>query len=81
MAIASLVYLSKLKYAFALLLTKCDLLQPSPLYEITVQVLKAETAYDQVLAQQNNNPKVLVRKAVLRKFRKGSVCTSGDRPH
>jgi GTPase SAR1 family protein len=28
MAIASLVYLSKLKYTFALLLNKCDLLQP-----------------------------------------------------
>ncbi len=29
MAIANLVYLNRLKYAFALILTKCDLLQPS----------------------------------------------------
>ncbi|WP_052672502.1 tetratricopeptide repeat protein [Aliterella atlantica] len=29
MAIANLVYLNKLKYAFALVLTKCDLLQPN----------------------------------------------------
>jgi len=31
MAIASLVHLSKLKYAFAIILTKCDLLQPGQL--------------------------------------------------
>ncbi len=41
-------------------------LQLAQLYEITGQVTKAETAYDQVLAQQKNNLKALVGKAVLR---------------
>lgn len=37
------------------------------LYEITGQVSRAETGYDQVLARQKNNLKALVGKAVLRK--------------
>lgn len=37
MAIASLVYLSKLKYAFALILTKCDLLQFNPLNQQQIE--------------------------------------------
>ena len=42
-------------------------LQLAHLYEITGQVTKAETTYDQVLAKQENNLKALVGKAVLRK--------------
>jgi tetratricopeptide (TPR) repeat protein len=42
-------------------------LQLADLYELTGQVPKAETAYDQVLAQQNNNLQALVGKATLRK--------------
>jgi len=41
-------------------------LQLAALYEFTGQVNKAETAYDQVLAQQKNNLEALVGKAVLR---------------
>lgn len=41
-------------------------LQLAKLYQFTGQVSKAETAYDQVLAQQNNNLKALLGKAVLR---------------
>lgn len=37
------------------------------LYELTSQILKAETTYDQVLAQQNNNITALVGKATIRK--------------
>lgn len=37
------------------------------LYELTGQLVKAETAYDQVLAHQKNNYKALVGKALLRK--------------
>jgi tetratricopeptide (TPR) repeat protein len=50
-------------------------LQLAQLYELTGQVLKAETAYDQVLAQQNNNLKALVGKAVLRKVQ-GDIKTA-----
>ncbi len=42
-------------------------LQLADLYEITGQVQKAETAYDQVLAQQKNNIRALIGKALLRK--------------
>lgn len=41
-------------------------LQLGKLYELTGQVSKAETAYDQILAQQKNDIKALVGKAVLR---------------
>ncbi len=41
-------------------------LQLAELYEITGQVSKAEQAYNQILAKQNNNLKALVGKAVLR---------------
>lgn len=49
--------------------------QLAHLYEITGQVLKAETVYDQILAQQNNNIQALVGKAVLRKAR-GDIKTA-----
>ena len=41
-------------------------LQLAELYEITGQVSKAEQAYNQILAKQNNNLKALVGKAALR---------------
>ncbi|MBV8884971.1 MAG: hypothetical protein JO235_13390 [Chroococcidiopsidaceae cyanobacterium CP_BM_RX_35] len=41
-------------------------LQLARLYELTGQVIKAETVYDQVLAQQHNNLDALVGKALLR---------------
>lgn len=41
-------------------------LQLARLYELTGQVTKAETVYDQVLAQQHNNLDALVGKALLR---------------
>jgi tetratricopeptide (TPR) repeat protein len=39
MVIANIVYLNKLKYAFALILTKCDLLQTSPLNQQQLEKL------------------------------------------
>lgn len=42
-------------------------LQLANLYELTGQVPKAETVYDQVLAQQQDNLKALVGKALLRR--------------
>lgn len=42
-------------------------LQLAQLYESADQLSKAETAYDQILAQQKNNLKALVGKALLRK--------------
>jgi tetratricopeptide (TPR) repeat protein len=42
-------------------------LQLADLYELTGRIRKAETAYDQVLAQQKNNLEALVGKAWLRK--------------
>ena len=41
-------------------------LQLARLYELTGQVTRAETAYDQILAQEKNNFKALVGKALLR---------------
>jgi len=42
-------------------------LELAHLYKITNQLAKAETAYDQVLTQQNNNLQALVGKATMRK--------------
>lgn len=50
-------------------------LQLADLYEITGQPMKAETAYDQVLAQQNNNLKALISKAKLR-YASGDIKTA-----
>ena len=41
-------------------------MQLARLYELTGQVTRAETAYDQILAQEKNNFKALVGKALLR---------------
>ena len=50
-------------------------LQLAELYEILGQVTKAETAYDQVLARQQNNIKALIGKAMLRKAQ-GDITTA-----
>jgi tetratricopeptide (TPR) repeat protein len=50
-------------------------LQLTDLYEITGQTTKAETAYNQVLAQQNDNLKALLGKARLR-YVQGDIKTA-----
>ncbi len=50
-------------------------LQLANLYQFTGQASRAEIAYDQVLAQQNNNFKALVGKATLRSVR-GDIKTA-----